>query len=172
MWGKFQTAFCYACIMAKSKYKSHVEPRLNEIKEWVKQGDTQKSIAKKLGIAWSSLKLYLQRGERGEEPYSALLACFVQSEAECIEAIENALKKRAEGYQWEEVITIRKRDPKTGEMVLAEEKHRIVDVPPDPTSIQFFLLNRKRADWKKDRREEEVETRDDLGVIVLPEIEQ
>ena len=57
-------------------------------------------------------------------------------------------------------------------MVLAEEKHRIVDVPPDPTSIQFFLLNRKRADWKKDRREEEVETRDDLGVIVLPEIEQ
>lgn len=158
--------------MSKSKYETHVEPYLGMIKEWVRQGDTYKSIAKKLGIGESTFRKYISLGEKGIEPYVAFIACFVRGEQDAIESVENALKKRAEGYQWEKVVKIYKRDKMTGEMCLSEERHEMVDVPPDPTSIQFYLINRKRADWQKERKEVIQDERDDLGVIVLPEIKE
>ena len=159
-------------MAGKTKYTTYVEPYLHEIKEWARQGDTYKSIAKKLHIGYRTFIGYLERGEKGEEPFLQLLQCFVRGEQDAIESIENALKKRAEGYQWEKVVKVYKRDKMTGEMCLAEERHEMVDVPPDPTSIQFYLINRKRADWQKERKEVIQDERDDLGVIVLPEIKE
>ncbi len=154
----------------KTKYETNVAPYLDKIKDWVRQGDTHKSIARKLKIHFNTLESYLTRGEKGEEPFCDFYECFAQGELDAIEEVENALKKRATGYQWTEITEYWKRDPKTGETVLAETRKRLVDVPPDPTSIQFYLINRKRADWQKDRKEVVTESRDDLGVIMLPEV--
>ena len=158
--------------MAKSKYTTHVEPHLDKIKEWVRQGDTYKSIAKKLRIGESTFRHYLSLGEQGKEPFTAFLACFIEGETDLIGEVENSLYKRATGYQWLQTSNIYKRDPKTGELVLSERKEILQDVPPDPTSLIFFLTNRKRADWQRDRKEEIIDERDDLGVIMLPEVKE
>lgn len=44
--------------MAKSKYETHVAPRLEEIKDWVRNGATDDEIISKLGIARSSFYEY------------------------------------------------------------------------------------------------------------------
>ena len=44
--------------MAKSKYETHVAPRLEEIKDWVRNGATDDEIIIRLGIARSSFYEY------------------------------------------------------------------------------------------------------------------
>ncbi len=155
----------------KTKYASYVEPYLDQIEAWVKQGDTHKSIARKLNISHDTLERYIKRGESGEEPFCDLSVRFIHGEMETIKSVEDSLYKRAKGYQWTEVINRYRRDPETGELYLYEVRERLVDVPPDPTSIIFFLTNRKRADWQKDRKGSIQEDRDELGVIRVPEVE-
>lgn len=41
-----------------SKYQTHVEPRLNEIKAWARDGATEEEIAKRLRVSVSSLYEY------------------------------------------------------------------------------------------------------------------
>ena len=41
-----------------SKYKTHVAPRFEEIKDWVRNGAIDEEVAKKLGIAYSTFKEY------------------------------------------------------------------------------------------------------------------
>ena len=44
-----------------SKYHTHVEPRLKEIRAWARDGATDEEIAKRLGIALSSLYEYKKK---------------------------------------------------------------------------------------------------------------
>lgn len=44
--------------MAKSKYETHVAPRLEEIKDWVRNGATDEEIIERLGISRSSFYEY------------------------------------------------------------------------------------------------------------------
>lgn len=46
--------------MAKSKYDTHVEPRLIEVEGWARDGLTDKQIAKNLGIAYSTFREYVK----------------------------------------------------------------------------------------------------------------
>ena len=71
-------------MAGKTKYTTYVEPYLHEIKEWARQGDTYKSIAKKLHIGYRTFIGYLERGEKGEEPFHQHLQCFVSREMESI----------------------------------------------------------------------------------------
>ena len=41
-----------------SKYETHVAPRFEEIKDWVRNGATDEEVAKKLGISRDSLCEY------------------------------------------------------------------------------------------------------------------
>ena len=44
--------------MAKSKYLTHVEPKLKLIEGWARDGLTDEQIAKNLNIAYSTFKEY------------------------------------------------------------------------------------------------------------------
>lgn len=128
--------------MAKSKYETHVEPRLIEIEGWARDGLTDEQIARNLGVAYSTFRDY-----RDKNP--ALLATLKRGKEVVDREVENALLKRALGYSHEEV---------TKELVNGELKvTKVVEkrVPPDTTAQIFWLKNRKPADWR-DKKDVEV----------------
>jgi len=47
-----------AAAVAKNKYDTHVLPRLSDIEQWAKAGLSEKQIANKLGIAYSTWNVY------------------------------------------------------------------------------------------------------------------
>lgn len=129
----------------KSKYHSHVEPKLLLVEAWARDGLTQDEIARKLGVAMSSFSDYklkfpefTEALKRGQEVVDV--------------EVENALFKRALGYRYDEVTrepgTVM--DEETGEekRVMVETKRVTKEVQPDVTAQIFWLKNRKPEVWR------------------------
>lgn len=154
--------------MASSKYDSHVLPKLEQIDTWAKEGLSDKQIAGKLGIAYSTFRRYRDENEA----LSAALACA--KEVPDTE-VENALYKKALGYNAEIVKHYKLKsveyDPDTGkkcketeELVAVKDE---VHVPADTTAQMFWLVNRRSERWSyKPNAGEEAED-EETGVIVL-----
>src|SRR5690554_1984896 len=82
----------------KSKYHTHVEPRLKEIEAWARDGLTEEQIAKNLGVAYSTFRKY-------KDEYPAFSSALKKGKEVVDIEVENALLKRALGYEYEEVKT-------------------------------------------------------------------
>ncbi len=144
--------------MATSKFDTHVLPNLDKIVVWASKGATTKAIAKKLGIAYSTFRKYVDEGQNGNERYSALSAAFARAREVPDDDIEGSLHKRAMGYtakvakhyKIKDVIF----DPDTGKKVREVEKLveclDEVHVPADTNAIVFWLTNRRQDRWKRD----------------------
>lgn len=70
--------------MAKSKYETHVAPRLEEIKDWARNGATDEEIIKRLGIPETSFYEYKRNISEFSEPLKETKA-YVEAQ------VENAL---------------------------------------------------------------------------------
>lgn len=159
--------------MAGGKYESHVEPKLLLIEAWARDGTIDEDIAKKLGIAYSTFKLY-------KDKHSALSAALKRGKEVADIEVENALFKRATGYEFTEkkyvsvemsddeytiqqqiavnkyklehpeATMIELRAVELGvskyKMVLVEERTK--EVSPDVTAQIFWLKNRKPEQWR------------------------
>ena len=68
--------------------------------------------------------------------------------------VENALLKRALGYEYEEVTRERRVNPQTGEVGLVVVKIVKKEVVPDTTAQIFWLKNRKPEEWRDVNRTE------------------
>lgn len=130
--------------MAKSKYESHVEPKLDLIEAWARDGLTLEQIAHNLGIADSTLRKY-------RDSHEALSAALAHGREVVDVIVENALLKKCTGYDYTEVYREYKvsRDPQTGEEVkeLVKTKETTRHVDGDVTAQMFWLANRKRDVW-------------------------
>lgn len=156
--------------MPKSKYETHVEPYIDKIAAWAQAGATAKAIAEKLGIAYSSFRSYLDRGEKGDERYLALSAAFTRACAMPDDNIETALYDRARGIEWEEKTFERVKDKATGEYEEIMTKRVTKYTPPDVTSAMFWLSNRRPERWKyrpEARTDDEGESG---GIVMLAEV--
>lgn len=80
----------------KSKYQTHVEPMLFKIECWARDGLIDEQIAKKLGIAYSTFREYLNK-------FPALSAALKKGKEVVDYEVENALLKRALGYEYDEL---------------------------------------------------------------------
>ncbi len=131
--------------MAKSKYHTHVEPRLIEIEGWARDGLTDEQIAKNLGIAYSTFKEY-----KGK--YPAFSATLKRGKEVVDREVENALLKRALGYKYEEVtkekVAIRNDNGDVVGYDLEVTKVVTKEVVPDTTAQIFWLKNRKPEVWR------------------------
>lgn len=129
----------------KTKYHSHVEPKLLLIEAWARDGMIEEDIAKKLGVAYSTFRTYRDR-------YSALSAALKRGQEVADVEVENALFKRALGYTYDEVTkeagTVQ--DPETGELVnaMVVTKRVTKEVQPDVTAQIFWLKNRRPDKWR------------------------
>lgn len=131
----------------KTKWDTHVQPNLNRIPKWRRDGLTEKQVAQKLGVAYSTLRVY-------RDQYSALAAALEKGKEELIEELEDSLYKRAKGYEYEEVKTHISKDRDGNQKTRIEKttKH----MPPDTGALAFALKNLAPEKWK-DRRQIEHE---------------
>lgn len=145
--------------MGKSKYFTHVKPHLDLVEAWCRDGATDKMIAGKLGVAYSTFKQY-------KKDFSDLSAILARTK-EFVDNVEvvNAYLKRATGYT---TVTKRKKyqlDP-NGQLVLVEVIEDEVHVPGDARALENWLRLRQKETWGP--AAEVVEEEDYKGIALIP----
>lgn len=155
----------------KSKYDSHVLPRLEEIKAWVRDGVNTKDIAHNLGLAECTIYEYLKK-------YTELAEIFTQGKAYVDDVIVcNAYLRRVTGYDAIEY----KREFKVSKDASGKEIRELVKVteqtrhiPADPRACEFWLTNRQPDKWKYPQKIQAAQSddNDESGVILLPSVEE
>ena len=118
---------------------------------WARDGLTDQQISHNMGIAYSTFREWVKR-------FPALSAALKKGKAPVDIEVENALLKRALGYDAEETITeIREVGVKTTKHVKKVLRH----IPPDTTAQIFWLKNRRPGRWR-DKIEAAPETANEL----------
>lgn len=138
--------------MAKGKYEYWLTPEgLIKLEGWARDGLTDKEIAQNMGIAESTLYDWKNK-------YSEISESLKKGKEVVDREVENALLKRALGYEYTETKT------KSEGGVVTEVTTTIKQVIPDVTAQIFWLKNRKHAEWK-DKREDEERQTDGITII-------
>lgn len=117
--------------MAKSKYLTHVKPKLELVECWARDGLTDEQISNNLGIHISTFYDY-------KKNYSEFSEALKKGKEIIDYQVENALLKRALGYEYEEITY------EHGE----ETKRVLKHVVGDTTAQIFWLKNRKPQQWR------------------------
>lgn len=126
--------------MAISKW-DEIKEKLNMIECWARDGLTDEQISNNLGISTTTFydykNKYLEFSEslkRGKE--------VVDYE------VENALLKRALGYEYKEITQESRWDKEKQEYEMVVTKEVTKQVAPDTTAQIFWLKNRKAKEWR------------------------
>ena len=109
-----------------------------------RMGATDKDLAKAFGVSESTLNDWKKKFPEFSESLK-------EGKDHADAMVENALFKRATGYDYEEVEEVAGKSPK-GQTV--RRKKIVRKVAPDVTAIIFWLKNRKRAEWRDVRSNE------------------
>lgn len=165
--------------MEKSKYETHVLPNLEKVTKWAEDGATVKAIAKRLKIAYSTLRRYIDEGKKGNEKYEALSAAFVQACEVADEDVENALYKSCIGYNAKVAKHYKVKrieyDEETGKKISEKEElvtvYDEVHVPANTSAQQFWLTNRKPNRWSY-KPAMSTDEDGEGGVVVIPSVMQ
>ena len=130
--------------MAKGKYHDWItEEGLLKIEGWARDGLTDKQIAHNIGITEQTLNVWKNK-------YHSLFESLKRGKEVIDRQVENALLKRALGYEYEEVKQIIEKDGNGKDKKKIEKI--IKQVVPDTTAQIFWLKNRKPQEWR-DKRE-------------------
>jgi hypothetical protein len=117
--------------MAKTKYTDDF-PALVEM--YMRQGMTEQQAAKKLGVSVSTFEEYKKR-------YPKFLEAIKRGKAPVDFEVENALLKRAIGFEADDIHV----SNYMGEVTLTPIKKIF---PPDTTAAIFWLKNRNHKRWR------------------------
>lgn len=138
------------------KYESHVEPYLDKIYEWVREGNTDYSIADNLGISYISLIRY-------KKEYDNLASLYTRATGERNRLVMNKMFSKATG---EKVTLIKQKLDKEGFVHDLEED---MYIPPDVNAADLFLRNND-PDYKSAKS---VDSGQNITVnFQLPQLEQ
>ncbi|HJB46665.1 MAG TPA: helix-turn-helix domain-containing protein [Candidatus Mediterraneibacter surreyensis] len=140
--------------MAKAKYSEWLTPEgLLKIEGWARDGLTDEQIAKNIGISRSTLNVWKDR-------YSDISDALKKGKDIIDRQVENALLKRALGYEYEEV------KEKFEDDVITERTVTKKEVVPDTTAQIFWLKNRKPDKWRDKPAYEDTSELDKLDAIL------
>nr|DAT27030.1 MAG TPA: terminase small subunit [Bacteriophage sp.] len=121
--------------MAKGKYEYWLTPEgLLKLEGWARDGLTDEQISNNAGINPATLYAWKQR-------YPEISESLKKGKEVVDRQVENALLKRALGYEYEEV------KEKFEGGVMTERTVTKKEVVPDTTAQIFWLKNRKREVW-------------------------
>lgn len=125
-----------------AKGKFHIwlqEDNLIRIESWARMGLTDEQIAKNMGIKKSTFYDWLKK-------YPDISDSIKKGKAPIDFEVENALFKRAIGYEYEEIET-------TIEEIDGKQRKRIKKIKkvalPETSAMIFWLKNRKPEQWRK-----------------------
>ena len=119
----------------RDKYATHVEPRLEEIAGWCREGLIEAEVCKRLGVGVTSFTEY-------KRLHPALLKAIKEGKEIADYRVEDSLYQRAMGMDVEETH----QEFKEGKLV--SERKVKKHLAPDPTSMIFWLKNRKSKQWR------------------------
>ena len=138
----------------KNKYDSTILPRWSEIEELKKKGLTEKEIARKIGISYSSWNKY-----KAEIKEFSELCNTHEVDAEVIEEARSALHRRATGYLYTETKEIYEVNEE-GEKRLKKIEKTTKYAEPDVNAINLFLKNYDKNNWSNDPQMYELRKRE------------
>ena len=139
-------------IARKGKYQEWIEPDgLLRVEGWAREGLTDEQIAHNIGVAYSTFREWVDK-------YPAFSAALKKGKAPVDIEVENALLKRALGFEYEEVTT-EIFDLPDGEQRKHIKKTRKL-VVPDTVAAFIWLKNRRPDKWR-DRRETGIDASDE-----------
>ena len=126
--------------IAKGKYQEWLEAdNLILIESWAREGLTDEQIASNIGIGTTTFYTWVDR-------FPVIRESLKKGKAPIDFEVENALLKRALGFEYEETETV-------FEDVDGKPKKRIKKtikfIPPDTSACIFWLKNRKPNHWRK-----------------------
>lgn len=140
--------------MGERKYERWLTPEgLLLLEGWARDGLDDKQISHNCGCSRETLSKWKKRFPE--------IAAALRKGREAIDyAVENAMLKRALGYQYTETRT------ETGkeEKVVQLEKH----MPPNVSAAAFWLKNRRPDAWNKPKDTTAAEA-PATGCVILPE---
>jgi hypothetical protein len=133
-------------IIAFPKYETYVEPRFHEIKKWIRDGLTEKEIAKKLKISYASLKNY-------KVQHLAFLSLFKSTKQKVDAMVEESMLNNALGYTYTEQQAIKVKEvyyDAKGRRC-QKESVEVVDIerfrPAETVAGKYWLNNRDKENW-------------------------
>lgn len=137
--------------MARSdSYEQLIESSLDKIESWVEHGNTDKEIAEKLGIGYSTYRKY-------KTSNVALKGAIATGKDKANQEVEKALYKKCIGYKYTEEVATKVKEEvlaADGKTILVKEDVVIKQVKkycgPDLNAQKFWLINRERVKWKED----------------------
>lgn len=125
-----------------AKGKFHIwlqEDNLIRIESWARMGLTDEQIAKNMGVNKTTLYDWMKK-------FPDISNSIKKGKAPIDFEVENALFKRAIGYEYEEVET-------TIEEIDGKQRKRIKKIKkvalPETSAMIFWLKNRKPEQWRK-----------------------
>ena len=123
--------------MAKGKYQRWLTPEgLKLLEGWARAGLTELQIAQKMRISMSSLSDWKNK-------FPEILGALKKGKEVVDIDVENALLKRALGYDAEESVV--EESDATGRKTRTTVRH----VPADVTAQIFWLKNRRPEVWRE-----------------------
>ena len=140
-----------------NKYKTHVEPYLDKIKEMALTM-TEEQIAETLGVAYSSFRTYKQQ-------YPALNEHLKKGRKDLVCELRSTLIKKAKGFVYEERKVIEELNPETGELEIVRKETTFKYAQPDVAAGNLLLKNYDAEHWANDPqmlriREKELELKE------------
>lgn len=126
--------------MAKGKYEEWLEPEgLLKLQGWARDGLIDEQIAENMGIVPSTLYEWKKK-------YPNISEALKKGKEVVDRQVENALLKRALGYEYEEKKTEQWKDAEGNpcEKITVTRKQ----IVPDTTAQIFWLKNRKSDVWR------------------------
>lgn len=128
-----------------------MDDKLELVRGWARDGDTEEIIAKKLGIGRSTLT-------RWKHDYPQFAEALRKGKEVIDREVENSLLKAALGYEYEEQAVTNK-----GEVVTIRKYQH-----PNTTAMIFWLKNRKPQEWR-DKQQVEHTGKDDGPIQFVAE---
>lgn len=140
--------------MAKGKYEYWLTPEgLLKIEGWARDGLVDKQIAANIGVSERTFTDWKSK-------YSAISSVLKRGKEVVDRQVENALLRRALGYEYEEVKEKFEGNAMTERTVTKKE------VIPDVTAQIFWLKNRKPDKWRDKPDYEDTSAIDKLDSIL------
>lgn len=132
--------------MGKSKYDSHVKPHLDKITKWT-EDLTDEQIAARLKISRKSFIEY-------KKQHPELVEALEKGKKRLVVELKDTLKKKAKGFYYEEVKTVKIHNPDTDAEQDWIEKIEINRKYAQPdTGAAHLLLKNLDPTWRNDDAE-------------------
>lgn len=145
----------------RGKYEDWItDDGLLKVQGWARDGLSNEQIAHNMGITFQTL--YKWQGK-----YSELREALKKGKEVVDREVENALLKRAMGYETVEEVEEPVEDKETGEVQMRVTKRVKKQVAPDVTAQIFWLKNRKPAEF---RDKHDVEFKGELPVVLRDDV--